>query len=83
MLNEEVKRFEEISGERADETSVARIGGFLDGYEKCQENIVHCKDCKHWLSLAKTYDNDDVGQCRLTNWLCGKNGYCLYGEVEK
>lgn len=34
MLWEEVERFRELSGEDPEKTSIARIGGFLDGYEK-------------------------------------------------
>lgn len=37
MINEEVARYEEITGEDAKNVSVARIGGFLDGYDKAME----------------------------------------------
>ena len=34
MLWEEAERFRKLSGEDPEKTSIARIGGFLDGYEK-------------------------------------------------
>ena len=34
MLNEEVKKYRELSGDTNPNTSISRIGGYLDGYEK-------------------------------------------------
>lgn len=38
MLNEEIARYEKITGEDASKVSVERIGAFLDGYDKATEN---------------------------------------------
>lgn len=47
-----------------------------------QSNIVHCRDCENWKFPFDGF-NDNVGQCELTKWLCGEQGYCMYGrEVE-
>lgn len=40
MLHEEVARFSELSGEDAHSTSISRIGGYLDGYEKGREDVL-------------------------------------------
>lgn len=37
MLNEEVKKYRELSGDTNPNTSISRIGGYLDGYEKALE----------------------------------------------
>ena len=51
-----------------------------------QNNIVHCKDCQNWKTTTiETLDGrtTKAGQCELTKWLCGEQGYCMYGrEVE-
>ena len=51
-----------------------------------QSEIVHCKDCKYWkiITIETIYGRTaKVGQCELTKWLCGEQGYCMYGkEVE-
>lgn len=57
----------------------------IEALEK-QSNIVHCKDCQNWKTITiETLDgrNTEAGQCELTKWLCGGQGYCMYGkEVE-
>lgn len=61
MLHEEVARFSELSGEDAHSTSISRIGGYLDGYEKGKEdgiaeaNLAHnaeCGDCIRQITAA-------------------------------
>lgn len=37
MLRDEMIAFEQLSGENAEITSISRIGGFLDGYQKAME----------------------------------------------
>lgn len=37
MLTSEMIAFEQLSGENAELTSISRIGGFLDGYQKAME----------------------------------------------
>lgn len=39
MLWEEAEKFRELSGEDPEEASIARIGGFLDGYEKALSDV--------------------------------------------
>ena len=54
----------------------------LDALEK-QSNIVHCKDCQNWKIITiETIDGRtaEAGQCELTKWLCGEQGYCMYGR---
>jgi hypothetical protein len=43
--------------------------------------VVRCKDCKHWIVDEYWNGNpDQVRACRFAGWMCGANGYCLYGE---
>ena len=43
--------------------------------------VVRCKDCKHWIIDDYWNGNpDQVRGCRFAGWMCGANGYCLYGE---
>lgn len=43
--------------------------------------VVRCKDCKHWVIDDYWNGNpDQVRACRFAGWMCGANGYCLYGE---
>lgn len=54
----------------------------IEALEK-QSNIVHCKDCQSWKTIAiETLDGrtTEAGQCELTKWLCGGQGYCMYGR---
>ena len=37
MLNEEVAKYRELSGDTNPNTPISRIGGYLDGYEKALE----------------------------------------------
>lgn len=57
----------------------------IEALEK-QHSIVHCKDCQNWKTITiETIDGRtaEAGQCELTKWLCGEQGYCMYGrEVE-
>ena len=51
-----------------------------------QSNIVHCKDCKNWSYpyLVEGFNkNAQIGFCKLTKWLCGEQGYCMYGSEEE
>ena len=61
MLHEEIARFSELSGEDAHSTSISRIGGFLDGYEKGKEDgiaesnanrNIECGDCVRQITTA-------------------------------
>lgn len=48
-----------------------------------QSNIVHCKNCENWKIITiETIDGRtaEAGQCELTKWLCGEQGYCMYGR---
>jgi hypothetical protein len=46
MLNEEVKKYRELSGDTNPNTSISRIGGYLDGYEKALEKT-------HWIPVSE------------------------------
>lgn len=48
---------------------------------KKQSEIVHCKECKYWVraTLEGFYRTSQVPACELAGWLCGENGFCLYG----
>ena len=52
MLRDEVRLFEKLSGESANDVTIERLGSFLDGYFVGKEgSVVHA----HW-----TYDIDDL-----------------------
>lgn len=34
MINEEIRKFEELTGKNANDFSIAYVGGYLDGYDK-------------------------------------------------
>ena len=44
LLWEDAERFRELSGEDPEETSIARISGFLDGYEKGKACTQSCTE---------------------------------------
>lgn len=56
MLNEEIQRFESLTGKNANDFSCLYIGGYLDGYEKGKETapaadpsfITDLRDVKDW-----------------------------------
>lgn len=49
-----------------------------------QNKIVYCKDCRHWIHPLQIEGFDGnlgtTGECSLTDWLCGEQGYCMYGS---
>ena len=63
----------------------AMESAIIEALEK-QSEIVHCKDCENWKTVTiETIDGGtaEAGQCELTKWLCGEQGYCMYArEVE-
>lgn len=52
MLNEEVKRYRELSGDNNPYTPISRIGGYLDGYEKAMEQQ------PRWISVSERLPED-------------------------
>ena len=53
MLRDEVKLFERLSGESANDVTIVRLGSFLDGYfVGKEESVIHA----HWIT-------DDNEQC--------------------
>lgn len=55
----------------------------IDCIEK-QSDIIHCIDCDKW-DIHHTITGfkgttSHIGQCKLTGWLCGELGYCMYGN---
>ena len=52
----------------------------IEALEK-QSNIVHCKDCKNWgKSTPDGVLAEAGGICYETGWLCGEQGFCMYGR---
>lgn len=53
----------------------------LDALSVDAVKVVRCKDCKYWIIDDYWNSNpDQVRGCRFAGWMCGANGYCLYGE---
>ncbi len=58
MLNEEIQKFESLTGKNANDFSIAYVGGYLDGYEKGKSEytspvldpsfITDLRDVKDW-----------------------------------
>ena len=44
-------------------------------------DIVHCKDCKHWVTVLEG-KTTNIKCCKYAGYLVGANGYCVYGEKE-
>ena len=44
-------------------------------------NIVHCKDCKYWVT-GVIGETENVKCCEYGKYMVGANGYCVYGEKE-
>lgn len=38
MLNDEIRKFEDLTGKNANDFSIAYVGGYLDGYDKGKED---------------------------------------------
>lgn len=91
MLNEEVKRYRELSGDNNPHTPISRIGGYLDGYEKAMEQKTgHCKECKYFErdSVVKA----DGAPLIVAHEICSKwgrgcktreDGYCFLFEPQE
>lgn len=61
--------------------------GYADGQNEARKDITFCKDCHNWEYPVQIQglkgDTSHIGMCELTGWLCGEQGYCMYGrEVE-
>lgn len=56
MINEEIRKFEELTGKSANDFSILYVGGYLDGYDKGKEDapsidpsfITDLHDVKDW-----------------------------------
>ena len=56
MINEEIRKFEELTGKNANDFSIAYVGGYLDGYDKGKAEtpaldpsfITDLNDVKDW-----------------------------------
>lgn len=56
--------------------------GYDTGYEKRDEEIIRCKNCKHWLPMNR-FDPDyhpGRGQCELNCWVRDFDWFCADGE---
>ena len=45
-------------------------------------NLVHCKDCKYWVTGVKG-ETKNVKCCEYGGYMVGANGYCVYGEKKE
>lgn len=61
MLNEEVQKYRDLSGDDNPNTPISRIGGYLDGYERALEQ---CQRTGRW--IFKYFDSDTG--IRNTGW---------------
>ena len=80
MLNEEVKKYRELSGDTNPNTSISRIGGYLDGYEKALEQT-------RWIPVNERLPEDgkQVLCCNkygsvFTSELTWSKGYLMFGR---
>ena len=86
MLWEEAEEFRRLSGEDPEETSIARIGGFLDGYERgkksAEPEIVRCRDCKNWKSEhTGELKSSGLGVCSFHEAsFVTSEGYCYWAK---
>ena len=58
--------------------------GYQNGYEKRDEEIVRCEDCKHWMTVVM---NPASGLCKWHSKFgtvtTKHNDFCSYGEREE
>lgn len=73
MLNEEVKRYRELSGDDNPHTPISRIGGYLDGYERALSE----QRTGHWIL---TKDGFECTECGCT--LRSRADLCQYCGVK-
>lgn len=78
MMNEEAIGFLEGLYHFADDVECDALEMAIKALEK-QAEIVHCKDCKHWVSDFAGC-TESVKRCEFANWMVGENGFCIYGE---
>ena len=77
MLKDEMIAFEQLSGENAELTSISRIGGFLDGYQKAMEK-------QQWIPVEKETPIlpnivlvcDSLGKILFDSYIDGSWTYC-------
>ncbi len=81
MLRDEMIVFEQLSGENAELTSISRIGGFLDGYQKAMEK-------QQWIPCSERLPDQNgkylvVGRQKAINILKFEGGrwYGKWGVV--
>ena len=77
MLRDEVKLFEELSGESADNVSIERIGSFLDGYNVGKESTVKRA---HWIEEEDCTAYTDIpwSMCSACGSYSLKLPYCAF-----
>ena len=82
MLNEEVAKYRELSGDTNPNVPISRIGGYLDGYEKALEQA-SCEDAD--VKLIHTQGLDEGIRCAMcTNLMAndrGCDGACVVNEI--
>ena len=53
--------------------------GYMDGKADAVDELVRCKDCKHWKDGVAGC-TDKVKCCDIGFYMIGENGYCSFGE---
>lgn len=54
MLNEEIQKFESLTGKNANDFSIAYVGGFLDGYDEGKAEAPALNSKGEWLEYNAT-----------------------------
>lgn len=60
--------------------------GYADGQNAARADLTFCKDCENWdypYSVEGFHSESVIGVCELTGWLCGEQGYCMYGRKKE
>ena len=55
--------------------------GYRDGYAQAKDEVVRCKECKHW-NTAECHSTavPDVRKCMAMNVFTDPDQFCKYGE---
>lgn len=63
------------------DTFESGVRSTLDKLSKETEQIVHCKDCKHW-GTGVPGETEYIKCCSYGKYMVGKHGFCCYAEKE-
>lgn len=69
MINEEIRKFEELTGKNANDFSIAYVGGYLDGYDKGKAEApaqkLGCEICVNRNIKSKEACTSPFGVCEF------------------